>query len=310
MKNKATIYLGVVFLFLGIIYFVTSYNPPEVTRGAIPLFGDEKPDIDRIDIVDPRGVSVVLVRQDGLWNMEEPFEFKAYDRYVNNFISQLQDTVIDGVISSREDAQVEFAVDDSTGIALKVSNGGNVVFDGIIGKRATDIGHFYVRRRGSNDIELWRGMLSQEVRRSANEWRERSVYSINQDDILGFRAVESEVTRALRFEDSVWVYTENGVEKPVDNTRVRTLVGYIANLNAEDFADENDIQQVVTRDYDIEVTFTVRNGDEHTYHLWRPTESYSRYLMRKENGDLLYRFYVYNGTRLALDYGEMEPAGP
>ncbi|MFC1512004.1 DUF4340 domain-containing protein [Candidatus Latescibacterota bacterium] len=309
MKNKATISLGVIFFFLVIIYFMTTYHPPEVTKGAVPLFEGNKPDIDRIEVTDTRGVSLILVRQDGLWYMEEPFEFKAYDRYVNNFITMMQNTVIDGIVSSRVDARSQFAVDDSTGFALKVSSGDNVVFDGIIGKYASDIGHCYVRRRGSNDIELWRGILSQEVRRNANEWRDRSIYSINQDDILRIEAVEGEVTRTLRFEDSVWVYTEEGVERQVDNTRVRSLVGYIANLNAEDFADENDIQQVITRDYDIEVTFTVRNGDEHTYHLWRPTESYARWLMRERDGDLLYRFYAYNGTRLSIDYGEIETTG-
>ena len=51
MKSKSTLILGGVFVLLGVIFLVTSYNPREKTKGAIPLFTDVvKPVIDKLEI--------------------------------------------------------------------------------------------------------------------------------------------------------------------------------------------------------------------------------------------------------------------
>ena len=304
-KNTSTLILAAVFLVLGIIYFTTSYRPPEVAPGASLLFEGNNPDIDCIEITLPNHIGIVLTRKNGLWFMDKPFQFKADDRYINNLVTVIQDVYIDGVISNRPEAQQEFQV-DSTGVALKIFSAGNVLYDGVIGKHSQEIGHFYARRAGGRDIEIWRGMLSQDIRRSPDDWRDRTIFSINQDDVLKIEAVEGNNKSTLQFENSVWVYTENGVQKPVDNTRVRSVIGVISNLSAEDFANEDDIQQVVTRNYDMMVTLTVRNGDVLTYHLWNPTEKYTRWLLRKENGDLLYKFYDTYGNLLSLRYEDLQ----
>ncbi len=304
-KNTSTLILAAVFLVLAVVYFATSYRPPEVSLGASLLFEGQKPDIDRIEMTTPDHIQILLTRKNGLWFMEKPFEFKADDRSINNLITEIQDVYIDGVISNRQEAQREFQV-DSTGVGLKIFSAGNVLYDGVIGMHSQEIGHFYARRAGLKDIEIWRGMLSQDIRRSPNEWRDRTIFSINQDDVLKIEAVEGKNKSVLQFENSVWVYTENGVQKPVDNTRVRSVVGIISNLSAEDFANEEDIQQVVTRNYDMAVTLTVRNGDVLTYHLWKPTETYIRWLLRKENGDLLYKFYDTYGNLLSLRYEDLQ----
>lgn len=300
--------LGAVFLILLVVYFTTSFRPPEVTKGAEPLFDGAKPDIDRIEIAVPGQGQVILAKREGAWFLEKPFEYKADDRWVNNLVTEIQDVMVDGVVSNREEAQIEFAVTDTTGAGLIISSDGKTLFDGFIGRHSTSVGHTYARKRGSKNIELWRSMLSQDIRREASEWRDRTIYSINQDDIIKIEAVEGKSTRTLVFADTVWVYAENGENKPVDNTKARSLAALIAELQCDDFAGADEIQVVQERNSDVTVTFTVRNGDVHTYHIWKPAEESGRYVMRQEGGELLYRFYQTKGSQLMIDYTRLKPA--
>jgi hypothetical protein len=150
-------------------------------------------------------------------------------------------------------------------------------------------------------------MLAQDIRREAADWRDRTIYSINQDDIIKIEAVEGKTTQTLVFADTVWVYTENGQIKPVNNTNARSFAAVIAELQCDDFAGPDEIQTVQERNFDVAVTFTVRNGDVNTYHIWKPLQENGRYVMRKENGELLYRFYQAKGKQLVIDYERLKP---
>ncbi len=309
MKNKSTMILGAVFLLLVVIYLLTSLNPREVTKGATLLFEGRRPDIDKFEFYSIKRGHIVLEKINGLWFLTKPFEYKAYDADVESMISQLFDTLNDGVVSSRVDAQDGFSVGDSTGTSVKVYSAGELLLDAVVGKQSRDIGHTYARIAGSNDIELWRGMLSQDVIREADGWRDKMLFSFNSNDIITLEASEGKDTRMLAMPDTMWVYTENGVEKPVDQNKVSSLAGLIAELNCDAFASGEDIPRVASEEPDVKVTFTVRNGDRYSFDIWRPVDDNSRYLVRKENGDILYRFYSYRGSQLPIDYEKLKPSG-
>jgi len=215
MKNKTIVILGAVFLLLVALYLTTSLNPPEKTKGAAPLFGGERPDIDKIELNSIRRGHIVLEKWNGLWYLTAPFEYKAFDSDVESMVNELLDTLVDGVVSSRSETRDGYSVGDSTGTSVKVSSAGNLILDAIVGRQSRDIGHSYARRAGSNDVEMWRGMFSQEVIKEADAWRDKMLYSFNRDDIITIAAEEGKTTRMLALPDSLWVYTENGKGKPV-----------------------------------------------------------------------------------------------
>lgn len=306
MKNKTTVTLGIIFLLLVVIYLVTSLNPREVTKGAVPLFDKARSDIDRIEFDSTRRGHIVLEKQNETWYITEPFEYKAYDTDVEGMLYILFNTLVDGVVSSRVEAHDQFSVGESTGTSFKLYSAGDLILDTIIGRQSENIGHTYARRRGSNDIELWRGMISQEVIKEAESWRDKTLYSYNMNDIISIEAVEAGQTRMLAFPDSVWNYTENGEEKPVDQTKVRSLTSLIAVLRCDAFASGNDIPRAASKDPEVRVTFTIRNGDRHSFDVWKPDEDFNRYLVRKVDGDILYSFYDYRGSQLVIDYEKLK----
>lgn len=308
MKKKSPLILGGIFLVLVVIFLVTSINPPEKTKGAEPLFPGEKPDIDKLELYSPVKGRIVVEKQNGIWNITQPIAYKASEAAVEATVNALINTLVDGVVSSRADSQAKFEVGDSTGTSLKAYSKDALVLDAIIGKQSIDLNHTYTRLAGKNDIFLWRGMIKSHVDRDANDWRDRSIYSFNADDIVTVKSVSGKLTKELAIADSLWTYKENGVGKPVAQKNVKDLVALIAGMQCDAFADEKDIPRVAEKQPDTRVTFTVRNGDTHVFDVWSPGEQDAgRYLVRKENGDEVFRFYRYRGAQLVIDYERLKP---
>jgi hypothetical protein len=306
MKNRTPLILGGVFILLLIIFFATSYRPREVTKGAEPLFKGKVPDIDKIELTNLRLTPVVLERLNGVWTITKPIQYKASEVTIKNMLENLTKIEVDGVVSSQVDAQEKFEVSDSLGTAFKAYAQGKLVLDAIVGKHSLDLGHTYARLRGSNDIALWRGLFSQEVVRAVDDWRDKSIYSFNPGDILSVKAVEGKMIRALSLVDSTWTYTENGKSKPISQDKVKRFIELIASLNCDAFADEKDIEKVAGENPTVSVSFTVRNGDTHSFVVWRPKEKDNRYLARKQDGDILFRFYSYRGDQLPINYEKLK----
>jgi hypothetical protein len=309
MKNKTTLILGGVFLLLAVIYFAAVFRPEEVTQGATPLFKGKTPDIDKLEITNPKGESVTLEKQNEIWNITNPFSYKASVEVMQQVMEGLQNTLVDGVVSTSPDAQKQFGVEDSTSTSLKAYSGGKIVLDALIGRFTPELSHTYVRMRDSKEITLWRGIFSRTVNRDVDEWRDRTIFSFNAGDVTAIKAADGKNTRQLTLSDSTWTYTENGKQLPVDQARAKELVTMLAALSCDAFAAEEDIPRAGSTPPDTRVSFTVRNGDTHSFDLWTPKAEgdNGRFLVRTEKGDILFRFYEYRGSNLKVDYTKLKP---
>lgn len=308
MKNKTPLILGGVFLALVALYFATSFRPKEVTQGATPVFKDGVPNIDKIEVVNPKGENVTLEKQNEVWNITSPFTYKADPEVIKQVMETLRDTLVDEIVSSSEDRQAHFGVVDSTAIGLKISGGGKVVLDALIGRFTPDLSHTYVRMRDSKDIALWRGVMSRIFNRNLDNWRDRTIFSFNPEDITSIKVSDGRVTNQLSVSDTTWVFTENGKEMPIDQTRAKQIVGLIATLTSDSFGSDEDIPRAGSTQPDTKVSFTVRNGDTHSFDLWSPRseEDKGRYLVRTEKGDILFRFYELRGSNLKVSYDKLK----
>ena len=309
MKNKTPLILGGVFVVLFIVYLTTTLNPPENTKGAKPLFPGEKPRIDKVEFDSAEYGQIVIEEDNNVWNITAPIQYQASAAAVRQMTDALQDIVIDGVITENPDSYAEFAVDDSTGIALKAYSMGNLLLDAVIGKYNTRLTHTYVRRADSKDVELWRGVFSQFVKRDIDEWRDKGIFTFNAGEILSVKATDTIGTRELVRADSLWVFTENGKEKPIDQGKTIQLVAMIGSLRCDAFADEMDIPRAASTKPDMKVSFKVRNGEEYSFEVWSPSDDdQGRYLVRTGEGGEIFRFLRYRGSQLGIDYERIKPA--
>jgi len=309
MKNKTPLILGGVLVVLFVVYLTTILNPPEKTKGAIPLFPGEKPRIDKVEFDSAEYGQIVIEEDNNVWNITAPIQYRASEAAVRQMIDMLRDIVIDGVITENPDFYADFAVDDSTGTALKAYSMGNLVLDTIIGKYNTRLTHTYTRRAGSKDVELWRGVFSQFVKKDLNEWRDKGIFTFNAGDIVSVKATDTIGTREIVRADSLWVYTENGTGKPIDQGKATQLVAMIGSLRCDAFADEEDIPRAASTKPDMKVSFNVRNGEEYSFEVWTPSDDdQGRYLVRTEEGGEIFRFLRYRGSQLGIDYERIKAA--
>jgi|GEM_PF-6976575 hypothetical protein len=307
MKNKPTLILGIVFLLLLVYYLFTSLNPPEVTTGAHKVFEGILPEIDRIEFSSERRGDIVLEKQGGTWYLTEPFNFKAYDRQIAGMLESLFETFIDvDEVDTDPASHDRYSVGEKSGTKFKISRGDEVILDLVVGRQTQEMGHSYVRRAGSDTVELWRGMLSQDMVLNAEDWRDKVLFSINESDIISVEAVDGDMKRTLTLKDQIWGYTENGTEKPVDLMKAQSTVSLLAGLTGDDFASNNEIPRAATRNPKIYTTFTVRNGDKHTLEIWAPDDLSPRYLTRKSDGDVLYIVNNLKGEKMTLGYEQLK----
>jgi len=309
MKSKSTLIMGGVFVLLVAVFLVTSYKPREKSKGATPLFTDVvKPVIDKLEINSTKNGIVVLEKRNSIWYITSPFEYKASNVAVEQTITGMLGISVDGQISSRPEAREKFEVSDLKGISLKAYSSGNCVLDAIIGKHTVDLTHTYARLRDSNDINIWRGLFARQLDKDADEWRDKNIYSFNADDIMNIKVTKGKEIRELALSDTTWVYTESGKEKPVEVSKVKQFVNLIATMSCDTFASEDDIPRAAGKEPDTLVSFTVRNGDTHSFHVWTPgEEDNNRYLVREIDGEVLFRFYNYRGSQLVMDYEKLKP---
>jgi len=185
-----------------------------------------------------------------------------------------------------------------------------VVLDAVVGKYTVDLSHTYARMAGSEEVILWRGLVGRQIDRAADDWRDKAIYSFNADDVMSVKVAEGKTTREIAISDSVWVFKENGKEKEVDQAKAKKFVEFIGTLSCDAFADETDIPRAAEKQPDTLVSFTVRNGDTHSFNVWTPGEKdNNRYLVRELDGQVLFRFYKYRGDQIMMKYDDLKAEG-
>ncbi|MFC1551433.1 DUF4340 domain-containing protein [Candidatus Latescibacterota bacterium] len=302
MKNKNLFIMIAVFAVLLIFYFATSYKPREVKEGAVPLFAGAKPIIDRLEIVRATGDSIVIEKQNAVWTVTSPFEYKANETYVNQAVEKLTGISIDGVVSSRAETQDRYSTGTSTGIHIKASSGGGIVLDAVIGKINDDYTHTFARLADSDETSLWRGAIAVLFNREPDEWRDKNVLSLNSAEITNISVSGDSADRELAFNGTEWTYTDSGAEKPVDHTKVNNIATMLATLSCDSFADEDETALTESAEPDAAVSITLKNGRIIYYRVWKAGEGVNRYLVRLDGNDIVFGFSNYRGEQLMIDY--------
>ena len=309
MKNKTPIIMGGVFILLVIVFMLTNLNRREVSQGAVPLFPEGlNPDIDRIEFTSTTRGNIVLQRQDGVWNLTKPVMYRVDENIIYSMLQELHEMQVDGVVTDDEGKRNDFEADDASGTEMKVYDGEDLLLDVVVGRHSIDMAHTYVWDRKDGDITLWRGLFTSYSSTDIDGWRDKTVYSFNPGDIIKVEVTDSAGTRVLNHPDTTWTFTDNGASLPVNDTKVSQYLAFLAGLRSDGFADEAGMGRVIGSDPNLRVTFTVRTGDIQSFDVWTPVEGGSTYYMRKENGDIVFRFNQYLGSMLMMKYEQLSPS--
>ncbi len=233
MKRTTWILVGTVLVLAVITYFVLR-QPGEVSTtesSGTMLVSYDSASVDKIE-VSAAGNSVVLEKQGNGWMLTAPLRYRADQNVVTAAVGKGKSIEVKNVVSSNPEKQGVFQV-DSSGTLVRFFAGGNLAAAFRVGKPSTSYTETYVRKEGSNDVYLADGMFSYMYAHQPKDWRDKSIYRSEPDLIRSVTYRYGDTTFTLAMKDSLWRLNGDSVSQ----TAVRSVLGSLANLPADDFVD-------------------------------------------------------------------------
>lgn len=170
------------------------------TRGMLVSFDSAA--VDRIELHSTGG-PVVLRKEGDSWMLDTPMHFRADQFAVTSLLANARSIAIKNVVSSNPDRHALFKV-DSSGTSVRLFAGPKLLAAFYVGKPGSSFNDTYVRKEGSNDVDLADGMFGYVYSRSPNEWRDKTILALKEGEFQTVRFTYGDTTFAATRADSGW----------------------------------------------------------------------------------------------------------
>lgn len=232
--KRNTVYSIVVLVALGIITFFTLNREGEVSSTGSSgrmLVEYDSMSVDKLEMVSPTG-SVILEKQAGTWMVTAPVKYKADETAVASAVGKGRKIELTSLVSTNPEKQALFQV-DSSGTLVRVYEKGSPKTAFRIGKPSSSFTETYVRLEGSNEVQLTNEMISSYFNKQPKEWRDKSVFKMEEGKIKTVRFHYGDTTFALSLQDSMWRIERDSANQ----TAVKPLLSALANIQTDEFVD-------------------------------------------------------------------------
>ncbi len=187
--------------------------------------------VDRIELRSTEA-SVTLKKDNGAWMLETPLRYRADQSAVAAVIGKARSIPVKNVVSSNAERYSLFKV-DSTGTSVRLSAGNSLLASFIVGKPSSSFNETYVRKDGSPDVILADGMIAYTFSRGVNDWRDKTILTLKQDEIQSVRFAYGDTTFTLARADSGW--TIDGVK--ATGGQIDPMIAALGGFSADGFID-------------------------------------------------------------------------
>ena len=297
--NKKTLYMVVALIVLVVLFFISKVTDRAVERIDYFVKADTSI-IDNIHIVSPDNGEITLALENAVWRVKEPLDFPAEARHIHSLFEKIVDMEIENVVSSREEMQTEYGVDEASATHLQFKAGDKILADFLMGSQAKSTNrHTYFRKPGSNDVMMIKGTYKYFMNRKLKDWRNQIILELNPEGVEEIRGAfpDHDYTVALR--DSVWWLTTGKKEFEASKQAVDPLLNYLSRLRSADFYDppEGETSPNMNKpDFRMEITFD--GGYKEGLSILRAGDDDRQYYIKKDSDDTIY--LVYKGTANVL----------
>jgi hypothetical protein len=232
--KRSTSYLLITLLVLAIASYLALQREGETS--APDSSGDTLVDydstaVDKLEITTSTN-TVVLEKQAGTWMLTHPLTYRADENAVTAAVGKGRSIITTSLVSSNPGKQSLFQV-DSTGTMVKVYEKGTLKATFFIGKTSTSFTDTYVRLDGSTEVFAAQGILSSQFQRQVKDWRDKSVFRMDEGAIKNVTFRYGDTTFTLSLQDSVW---RIGKDEP-DQAGLRPLLSALSSIQADGFVD-------------------------------------------------------------------------
>lgn len=227
-------YLGILVILVIILLLVKTKESKNIAK-EIKYIKVDSTQISKIQIINDTDTLLFAKEED--WEIIEPIKYPIDTRKKDQLLKGLVNLTLTGLVSENKEAHSEYGVDDSSGIRISVYKGDKMVNDFIIGKCSKDYSHSYLREIGSDKVYQNKENFYYQVNSPLKKWRDRSITSIELEDIKSITIKVKDNEYSLTFADTVWMYKKGKDEFPLKENIAKSTVNKVAKMRAVDFID-------------------------------------------------------------------------
>jgi hypothetical protein len=274
-------------------------NPePETLFGGAAVL-----EADRVEIRDAGAPAVLLTRGPEGWTVASRDDFPADTAAVGTILRAVAAARSTGPVSTNPANRSKFQV-DSTGVAVRISRGGEPLAAFTVGKSGSDFTTSYVLPEEGEAVHVVRG-LNRNLFARPKGFRDASVLRFDPARVTELTLSGANGGWTLTRADSGWARSREGeAPTPAAAAAVEDLLRNLGRLDADDFAA---VRDTVDAGLDRpETAITVRFDDGTDAELWigRDNGRNQRYAVRPGRREL-YLLGQWRVDRLVRDYEDL-----
>ncbi|MFH1652961.1 MAG: DUF4340 domain-containing protein [Pseudomonadota bacterium] len=303
MKKRPLIYLGLAIVLILVILWVERPDQPRTDdvkdAGFTPNFAVRSVENCVVEQVisgtqirrmgDGWEVADYKIKTDEDTGTPQPLWHRADTTRVNSAIANFTDLPLGVIVSKNPEAQSKYQVGPAGLKVVCKDKSGKDVIDVVIGKNGPDFMSSYIRRGNSPDVRLINRSLMGVFSPVADDWRDRTLWSINPVDIVEVDVKIDEPEnnfKMLKVADDKWqIAGDETLEISIG--KAKDIVTNLADLRIEEFVDGDKAKENSER-AEMEFILTMKNGNILDLIIGKKDKDGSNYYARLKGDDAIY----------------------
>lgn len=190
MSFKKTLILAAVLGFLLILFYLSESPKKETEKSGPPLFipGFDKARAAAV-IINSKAKGEISLRKkaDGWIVAANKKTYAADTAAIDNLLETAAKIRVESVVSRSPGKFKAFEVDPENGVDVRIEDAAQKnIAHFVVGKSGPDLFSTYLRLADAQQVVLANGMLKMAFEREMKEWRDKTIFSLNQQEITDY----------------------------------------------------------------------------------------------------------------------------
>ena len=264
----------------------------------------------KIELISPEN-RVVLEKKADAWQITSPIFFKANPEFIETLIAGIKKVSLKNVISNNTEKFEKFKVSDSSADVVTVyASTHKEPVSLIVGKQSTqNYSNVYVRLKGKNEVYDTEGPQSHLFRKTAEDWRDKTIIAVKKGDISEINLVYKNETIKIFRKDKSWLLDDPETGSPVNEAELNTLLDTLEKFAATDIlTPEKQAQLKVKTGIDKpEFEMIIKTAaPQQTRLIVGSVKTDYKYYLKREGDENIFQVFEYQITNLRKDYAKLK----
>ena len=234
--------------------------------------------------------------------------YQADKAPINNLLDTVGKIKIETIASKNPKKYKELEVDQDKGVEVRIEDGAKKTLAHFyVGKSGPDLFSTYLRMADAEQVVLASGMLKMAFDRELKDWRNKTIFALNQQDITDYEVKGDKGFFLKKGEKDQWEILAPEQFSPKKET-VEDCLKTVSSLNAADFV-EGPLKDFQLDQPAQEILVTMKGGATRTLLLGKEKNAFQRFV-KTPDADTIYVLENYNLEKLAPPLDKFKQVDP